>query len=272
MIRGKEEAKTQFKLFTGLADVNVISFNPNYTTLKEYFGGSDKTKEPVYSSEGEIKNKDQEVIGSCQKLRLDIWVENKELGISKFKSSIFLEDRLTPESNNKPGNFQWINDVGQTIWMNEAHDNISEIQQKMFDVTRNPRRTHVGEDNLYHFLQRWSRIDQKASDSELKMNTSWTDLVNGDVSELNEYITQLEGHKVRVQLGVQDNKYQQFFTKYVLKEGDTYIDKLKEQISKWKCNYQGSFEFKVFDNTKDMPTTAKTSQASAEEVAKALNV
>lgn len=272
MIKGKEETKTTFKLYTGLADVNIISFNPNYETLKEYFGGSDKTKQPVYSTEADIKNKEQEVIGSCQKLRLDIWVENKELGIGRFKSSIFLEDRLRPESASTPGNFQWINDVGQTIWMNEAHTNISDKQQKMFDVTRNPRRAHVGEEDLYHFLQRWSRVDQKASDSELKMNTPWSDLVNGDVSELNDYITQLEGHKVRVCLGVQDNKYQQFFTGYFLKEGDTYIDKLKEEIAKWKPNYQKSFEFKVFDNTKDMPTTSNQSTATAEEVAKALNV
>lgn len=268
-LKGKEESKG-FKLFTGLADVNIISFNPDYATLKEYFGGSDKTKEPIYSKEGDVKDKDQNVVGQCQQLRLDIWVENKELGVGRHKSSIFLEDRLRPVS--QAGNYQWINDVGQTIWMNEEHTNISDVQRKMFDLTRNPRRAHVGEEMLYQMIQRWARVDQKSADSELKLETSWTDLVNGNVSELNNFITQLGGYKVRVNLGVQDNKYQVFFTGYFMKEGDTYIDKLKEQISKWKANYQNSFEFQVFDNTKSMPNTSNIAQATEEEVAKALNV
>lgn len=273
MIKGKTEEKRVFKLYTGLCDVNVISFNPDFETLKEYFGGSDKTKEPVYSKEVDVKDKSGAVIGHCNQLRLDIWVANEE-HVIKCKSSIFLEDRLRPESATTPGNYQWINDVGQTIWMNEQHSNLSDKQQKFFDVSKNPRRAYVGEETLYHFLQRWSQIDQKAEDSVLKLDTDWSDLVNGDVSELNSYVQQLEGNQVRVLFGVQDSKYQNFFTGHFLKAGDTYIEKLKDQVSekKWKCNYQNSFELKVFDMTKDMPVSSNIEQASEEDVKIALNV
>ena len=270
MLKGNKEEKKVFKLYTGLCDVNIISFNPDFDKLKEYFGGSDKTKEPVYSKEVDIKDKDGNVLGSCPQLRLDIWVENEECGI-RCKSSIFLEDRLVPISKN--GNYQYINDVGQTTWMGEDMQ-LEEKRQKFFNLNKNPRRAYIGEGILYEFLQRWSQIDQRAEDSVLKLDTEWSDLIRGNVDELNTYVTQLEGNQVRVLMGVQDSKYQQFFTGHFLKAEDTYIEKLKEQVGekKWKCNYQHSFELKVFDMTKDIPVNSNMEQASEEEVKAALNV
>lgn len=264
MIKGKEK-KDDFKLWLGLHDVDVIAFNPDYETLKEYFGGSDKTKEPIYTFEE----------NGLHKLRLDIWIQDTENNI-RCKDALFLEDRLVPESGNK--NFLWVNDVGQSIWMGEDMI-LSEERQKYFDLNRNPRRAYVGEAQLLDFLVNWAGIDQKAEDSVIVLDTPWEEIVRGDVYELNKYIS-IINRKVRVALTVVQGKYQGFYAGKVLRaksegsRGGTYVEGIRKDLEK-----KSNIEFDVskvglieYTGTGISAPDVTVKQASPEEIKAALNI
>ena len=260
MIKGRENKDGGFKLYTGLCDMEVVAFNPEVEQLREFFGGSDKTREPNYTSTGE---------DGTAKIRLDVWLKNNEHNIFT-KMSIFLEDKDRISKEGKP---QWINEVGQITWV-DSPENLDPERQKYFNLAKKPRIAKVGEEELYEFLKAWTNIDQKADDSELKLDTAWSSIIGGNVSELNKYIPVLN-RKVKVLLGVRDNKYQDVYSKVILKEGGTYIDTLQKNVTgqyAWKSNYQNSFKLQQFNPDMDAPVESTAKQATAEEIKAALKV
>ena len=74
----KQRTEVDKKLFTGLADLNVLAINPDAARIQE-ITGRDEVKEPEYGSFAD---------DGTAKLRLDIWLANAELGISPFKHTI----------------------------------------------------------------------------------------------------------------------------------------------------------------------------------------
>ena len=260
--KGEQRKEFSTDLYTGLQDFKIIAFNPTKEQLdNDIYPGGD-SRDPVYTSVGE---------DGQAKLRVDIFIKNEEHNIIT-KATYFLEDKVRDESQNNPGSCEWINEVGQTYWTT-SEDGSSDYQWII--VGKNPRRAMVGEADLYGFLLAWTNL-KPSEDSEIKLSTTWSDLVKGNVKELNQMIGMFKNSNdevrgVRHLMGVKAvedknnpdkfNYYQDVYTKVVLPEGSNYTKGLRNQVTGeygWKSDFQDSFEFQVFKVPMGDPTPSSS--------------
>lgn len=245
----KGDKREGYKLYTGLCDMKVVAINPTREKLAELY-----KKEDVKLTDYTSMTKD----GNAR-LRVDIYLQNDDLKIFT-KATLWLEDKLM---QSKDGNMkQYINTVGLTCWIKDG-DNAPNWFKGDY------RQAYLGEEALYKFLSSWTAIDPKKPGSQIMLDTEFSDIIQGDTSELESLVDPevFGSDKVRVLLSVKEGKYQDVFTKVFLTAGSNYVKKLRDVLEDdasrgyaYKSDYQDSFDLKEFTGS-----TTGSSESHVEE-------
>ena len=234
----KGSKREGFSLWTGLCDFNVVAVNPTQEEIAELLNiDVEKVRDPEYSGTTDTGE---------AKLRLDVYLRNEEHNINT-KIVFWLEDK---DSISKKGSTQFINDVGISVWCETTPEEASNIEW----FSKRPYRTAlVGEADLYNFLVAWFNIDSRAADSEVVLDTPFSEVINGNLEELKEYINIFSSRTVRVLLAVKDGKYQDVYSKVFLPGESTYVKRLEQVLTRdadsgypYKGDYQNSLTLQKY--------------------------
>jgi hypothetical protein len=284
---GKEVKNLEPKVrhyFTGVADAEVLKFNPTKQEIMEIKGieNGDNIKDPEYKT----SMRDQTYRRIEIMMRIDPNVEiGKKTPDGKlieeyakehyFNLTFLISDR---DETSMGGNFRFINDRLQSTW-GASLDAIKNNPKMAWFKTENARKAKEGEVQLYDFLYAWysksSSKEDPITDFVLggDAQESWETLFSGDVTQLNNLIGDSEfshpdgkHRKVAVLLGVEvsdstdanGNYYlnQRVFTNKNIntfaKESRDVSKAVKDSVEegRFKATIQDTFAFKVYDPSK----------------------
>lgn len=140
------------------------------------------------------------------------------------------------------GKTQFINKYGDTAWAMSLDELAGNEKFKWFE-TASARPAYEGEEDLINFLKAWANV---ARGGECTLD-SIDRIVQGDVTELRQLISQLKDNTVRLLCGVDissnGNMYQKIYTKYF---GRTYgkdggfVKALLKDYGEFKSDYDKS--------------------------------
>lgn len=175
-------------LYTGIAAVTVVAVNPTLGELASI--GVNLRTEPTYDVDMGDKTG-----------KLTFWLNNDQYNFTT-RFDILIGNKHRNESST--GKFQITNKYGQVTWATDP--NSAPDWFKSDGV----RRMYPGEETLINFVKAWANIP---NDGECAFDTI-DDIVNLKVEELKSLITSLKDNKLRVLLGVKDDKYQSVYTRH----------------------------------------------------------
>jgi hypothetical protein len=270
--------------FTGVADAEILRFNPSKSEIMEIKGieNGDNIKDPEYKTT--IQDKNYRRVEVLMRVNPNVEIGKKtpdgklieEYPNEHYFSMTFLiSDRDEVSSG---GNFRFINDRLQSTWASSL-DAIKDNSAMSWFKTENARKAKEGEVQLYDFLYAWynKSSSKEAPITDFILGDDATEtmeaLFSGDMSLLNELIgdehfSHPDGkpRKVAVLLGVEvsdntdanGNYYlnQRVFTSKNVntfaKEGRDISKAAKESVEegRFRATIQDSFLFKVYDPTK----------------------
>jgi len=173
------------KLYSGLANMNVIAINPKMAELHAL--DINVKTEPNYFLE----------LNGTEYFKVVFWMKNTDL-------TTRLEILMTSSPRvSQTGKHQWINNIGQSTWSEES---------PTYDwwKTEGQRHAFGGEETLINFVKAWANV---ASGDDVSFDTIGN-IVKGDVSELKALVKMLSNNQARVLVGVKDGKYQTIYTKH----------------------------------------------------------
>ena len=177
MINGKIEQKESVSrnnvLEVGIFNANVVTVNPSKKEFSDMLGIPEDHEKPEFSYTKQNDNGKNTVT-------INIWTKDTESG--KLRSTRFYLTEDNYESKNTPGNFQWINSVGQCSWAKNE-----EGLQSWFVENKSVRKSYQGEEELHEFMRNWLSELLKDPTAEILLDTK--KLFTGDVSEIKEAIT-----------------------------------------------------------------------------------
>ena len=222
-----QEVVGGIKTFSGLTNVNVIAVNP---TMAELHAMDINVKqEPNY----DVSFSDQEF------KKIAFWLSNDD---GNFKLEILVNN--TPKQS-KTGKFQWLNNVGQSTWADDAPT--YEWWKK-----EGERKAYTGEETLINFVKAWANV---ASGDEVSFDTI-ASIVTGDVTEIKSLITALVSNQVRVLVGVKDDKYQQVYTKYFGRvkpqRDDLFVKSLNDDYGSFNADFNADLKWGTHTSTADL--------------------
>ena len=222
-----QEVVGGIKTFSGLTNVNVIAVNP---TMAELHAMDINVKqEPNY----DVSFSDQEF------KKIAFWLSNDD---GNFKLEILVNN--TPKQS-KTGKFQWLNNVGQSTWADDAPT--YEWWKK-----EGERKAYTGEETLISFVKAWANV---ASGDEVSFDTI-ASIVTGDVTEIKSLITALVSNQVRVLVGVKDDKYQQVYTKYFGRvkpqRDDLFVKSLNDDYGSFNADFNADLKWGTHTSTADL--------------------
>lgn len=229
-------------LYVGIAPVKVLAVNPTLEELQAI--GVQAKQEPQYVGVN---------IGGDEYNKIIIWVEHKS---PDFKTKI--EFLVKPEPKvSQSGKTQWTNNIGQFAY---ADSKASEAYEWFKD--EGVRKAFVGEEKLMDFVKAFANV---ANGDDCYLET-WKEVSSGDVKELRELIKLLPENRVRVLLGVKDEKYQQVYDKHFgrlkPKRDDLFIKKLNDDYGAFKAEYNKTLLLEEYSPTlvaaDDEPDAFKT--------------
>lgn len=177
-------------LYTGIAPMSVIAVNPNLGELHSL--GINLKTEPNYSG---IQ------LGEAVKNKLCFWLKNDE---HNFTTRMEFLVEPNHRAASKTGKYQITNKYGQVTWA-EKPDTAPDWFKR-----DGVRRTYPGEETLIAFVKAWANIP---SEGECAFDTI-DEIMKGNVEELKKLVTAIKDNKLRVLLGVKDEKYQQVYTRH----------------------------------------------------------
>lgn len=223
---------SSWSLYTGIAPMKVVAFNPSAEEIKS-LTGREEVADPQYDGLNDDGTK---------KLRLDIWLRNEENNITT-KVVFWLEDRLAVSSS---GNKQFVNAVGMSTWA-------ADVPSQDWFIMRDYRHAYVGEADLYNFLSTWLGINKRSKESECVLDTPFSDIVAGNLDELRDLIVIYGQREIKVLLSVREGKYQDVYGKVFIQMESGYTDGLKKTLERdassgypYRSNYQGDFTLKKY--------------------------
>ena len=277
--------------FTGVADAEILRFNPTKSEIMEIKGieNGENLKDPEYKLT--VQDKTYRRIEVLMRVNPNVEIGKKTADgklIEEYPSehyfnmTFLVSDRDEVSSG---GNFRFINDRLQSTWA-PSIDAIKNNPGMSWFKTENARKAKEGEVQLYDFLYAWynksSSKEAPITDFILGDNAAETmeTLFSGDVSLLNDLIgdenfSHPDGkpRKVAVLLGVEvsdntdanGNYYlnQRVFTSKNVnpfaKEGRDISKAAKESVEegRFKATIQDSFLFKVYDPTKTVESNTE---------------
>jgi hypothetical protein len=208
------------KLYVGIAAVNVVAVNPSLSELNAI--GVNLKNEPEYKNVeigGEVYNK------------IVFWVKNYN---PEFATKV--EFLVQPQPRvSQSGKAQWVNNIGQFAFSDAK---ASEAYEWFKD--EGVRKAFVGEEKLMSFIKAFANV---ANGDDCYFE-GFQKISNGDVTELRALVNQLGDNKVRVLLGVKDEKYQQVYDKHFgrikPKRDDLFIKSLNDDYGAFKAEYNKS--------------------------------
>ena len=224
-----EEVVGGIKVYSALTNVNVIAVNP--------------TMEELHALDIKVKSDHNYLvaIGEDDYFRLVFWTRNSD---GNFKLEILMQDK--PRLS-KTGKNQWINNIGQSTWSEEA---------PTYDwwKTEGQRKAYSGEETLINFTKAWANV---ASGDTVSFDTI-NNIVKGDVTEIKALVKALSTNQVRVLVGVKDDRYQQVYTKYFGRikpqRDDFFIKALNDDYGSFNADFNVSLVWGEHKPTIDLLT------------------
>lgn len=209
----KSDGKTSVgpKLYTGLANVNVVGINPTKEQAEKF--GYKMKDEPVYM--GKDKNE-------VDYTRIDFFLKHKQIGLIT-KYSVFLR-KEGRESSKTPGNKQFVNDYGQFAWGTTPEEILEKYDWIKPDGLK---LATAGEEDLINFMKKWLDV----TDGKITID-HMDKLLKGDVSELQGYMKQFPDNQVKVLLMVKDQQYQEVYSAHFGRPYDDSTRFWKEALIK----------------------------------------
>jgi hypothetical protein len=254
-LKGERTEVQERKLYTGLADLSVVSVNPTKEELMDLLD-----TENISDAMVNYDNTKEGTPGT----RIDFWLKNEEFDILT-KASFFIAEGN--RSTSGTGKTQFINNVGQTGWGMDPEDAVANLAKwkNMFRDT-GIRVAQDGEDRLYDFLVAWSGVDQRAVDSEIKLDSDWEVLCSGDVSELDKYVKAFKGDQVRVLLTVRSEQYQGVYDRVFSKAGSSYNKAYVKSLAAETRDIQYGNSYALTEYIPGAAPTATVSEASFQQL------
>lgn len=232
-----------YQLYTGIAAVSVVAVNPTQAELQEI--GINAKEEPKYSVEinGEEFNK------------IVFYLRHDDPNMTvRFDILAKPEHRLS-----KSGKAMWINNIGQMTWSEEAP------VYEWWKNSDSSRKAYVGEDTLVNFTKAWANV---ANGGKISFDTIDA-IMKGDVKELKQLIKGLAANKLRVLVGVKDEKYQTVYNRHFgrLKPANDslFVKALNEDYGSFNAEYNKDLQFGVYSPTMIVADTATASPFKEEE-------
>lgn len=235
-------------LYCGVATVNIIAVNPTMGELHAL--GINVKSEQNYNGV---------LMGERVLNKLTFWVHNKEHEFTT-RFDILVQPEERPES--RTGKFQWINKFGQTAWGKE-----NPSSQYEWFKNEGVRRSYVGEEMLIDFMRAWANVGR---DGECAIDDIAA-VTNGNVTELKQYVTALKDNRLRLLMGVKDDKYQTVYTKHFGREkprrDDLFIKALNEDYGDFRADYDpNDLTLKRYEPGVHQPKEVATAESSAADV------
>lgn len=217
-------------LYTGVAPVKVLAVNPSLAELHDL--GIKLKEEPSYSVT--FSNDD----GTDREFnKVVFWVGHTE---PDFMTKIEFLLQPIPRANKNGDKFQWVNHKAQFSWGATSPADVYEWYRE-----EGARKAYVGEDALISFIKAWANV---GNDGDCYLDTM-DKIVNGDVTELKQLVTALAENRLRVLLGVKDEKYQQVYLKHFgrlkPKRDDLFIKQLNDDYGAFNAEF-GDLNFKAY--------------------------
>lgn len=236
---------SNYKLFTGLTDVQVVAINPTKEEAESL--GISMKNDPVYVSTDDTSGN--------RKVRLDIYVKSEDSDRID-KMAFFMEDTTKTSS---AGNTQFINDYGVSCYASSIESATEGYQ--WFKAT-GARPAISGEPEVIDFLKALLNVGR---DAIAKLDNVKA-LFTGNVSELKEIFKKFSDRKVQVLYFVRENDgnwYQGIYSRYFSRANNKttkYWEKHFENSTN-KPNYQNSFRFQEFNPLEVVSENKTTSDA-----------
>lgn len=282
-VQGKERVNVQRNLYTGVAKLIPIAFNPTKEQLNAKTNG-------VKAFENDIQYKFTTNDGTSYKF--DVWCKlnyfvdeagNLAQGIEPADT---ITDYVCYSWWGRPAPDIIYNKEDNTVkgawYVNSVTCDMEWIPENNVDKARaakrngklrldyNSPKTHLatqGEKELMNWLVQWLRLE------EIDLTTPFSRIIQGDYTEINQVIqenlnrTDRAPRGFKALLGVKetdDNNYQSVYPYVILSEDQTNYNRLRDQLEKfpWKDNKSGnSFVFMKYDTNAPATTTTVNIQA-----------
>lgn len=254
---GKQSEEGVFKLYKGVAAVNVLAVNPNKAEL-ERITGRTYDEEPVYRGKDDDGNETMRIT-FYTKTNPDAKVNSGIELVLPISFTLVKARRVGQQS----GKIQVIDKYGRTAWVTPADLESKAIPQYSkgpANISADYRPAVIGEEFLINFLIKWLNIPGPANykegqwimkdnpeDSEVSINLA--KVFAGDVSELAEVVNMAREYLIKVAVGIrttEDGKqYHAVFTRDFAKNAVTDYSKLDAAITEFQNN--GGAPSTVFD-------------------------
>lgn len=254
---GKQSEEGVFKLYKGVAAVNVLAVNPNKAEL-ERITGRTYDEEPVYRGKDDDGNETMRIT-FYTKTNPDAKVNSGIELVLPISFTLVKARRVGQQS----GKIQVIDKYGRTAWVTPAElesKSIPQYSKGPANISADYRPAVVGEEFLINFLIKWLNIPGPANykegqwimkdnpeDSEVSINLA--KVFAGDVSELAEVVNMAREYLIKVAVGIrttEDGKqYHAVFTRDFAKNAVTDYSKLDAAITEFQNN--GGAPSTVFD-------------------------
>ena len=254
---GKQSEEGVFKLYKGIAAVNVLAVNPNKAEL-ERITGRTYDEEPVYRGKDDDGNETMRIT-FYTKTNPDAKVNSGIELVLPISFTLVKARRVGQQS----GKIQVIDKYGRTAWVTPADlesKSIPQYPKGPANISADYRPAVIGEESLINFLIKWLNIPGPANykegqwvmkdnpeDSEVSINLA--KVFAGDVSELAEVVNMAREYLIKVAVGIkttEDGKqYHAVFTRDFAKNAVTDYSKLDAAITEFQNN--GGAPNTVFD-------------------------
>lgn len=254
---GKQSEEGVFKLYKGVAAVNVLAVNPNKAEL-ERITGRTYDEEPVYRGKDDDGNETMRIT-FYTKTNPDAKVNSGIELVLPISFTLVKARRVGQQS----GKIQVIDKYGRTAWVTPADlesKSIPQYSKGPANISADYRPAVIGEEFLINFLIKWLNIPGPANykegqwimkdnpeDSEVSINLA--KVFAGDVSELAEVVNMAREYLIKVAVGIrttEDGKqYHAVFTRDFAKNAVTDYSKLDAAITEFQNN--GGAPNTVFD-------------------------
>tara|TARA_R110000824_G_scaffold14863_4_gene62953 strand:+ start:5258 stop:6004 length:747 start_codon:yes stop_codon:yes gene_type:complete len=225
----EEVVGSGIKLYSGISNFEILAINP---TMKELHALDIKVKQEQ-NYHVEMNNEDY--------FKLCFWIKNEDI-TTRF--DIFLQNK---EKVSQTGKNQWINNIGQDTWSEEA---------PTYDwwKSEGEHKAYTGEETLIRFVKAWANV---ANGDDVYFETM-SSIVKGELAEVKELIQVLGQNKVRLLVGVKDDKYQSVYTKYFGRikpqRDDFFIKALNDEYGSFNSDFNTDLVWGEHKSTAELIT------------------
>ncbi len=233
-------------LYVGIAPMSVVAVNPTKAEL-EGLGVKFKA-EPEYNDV---------TIGENVYNKITFWV--KHVG-PDFTTKFDILMQPNHRMNKNGDKYMYTNNRAQISWS----DTDPSTKYDWYNG-EGVRKAYVGEDTLLSFIKAWANVSN-SGDCYLE---SIDQIAKGDVAELKQLVVALADNKVRLLLGVKDEKYQNVYTKHFgrLKpqRNDLFIKELNGDYGAFNAEYNADLTLRRWEPAILAPDTETASETATAE-------